>query len=106
MDKDFSFANWEGWLQITGFTIYALVLYCNLLAMYVGMAQQYHTLRLTTAGPSGFEMAASYYLNPIITHYRHLAVKAMLWSLPFFLFGSVLRIIYKFDKDQPGGPEP
>merc|ERR1719478_1874758 len=52
-----------------------------------------------TAGPTGFETAASYYLNRNIVAYRHLAIKGMLSSLPLYIISSGLRLVVKFDRE-------
>merc|ERR1712187_1058764 len=49
-------------------------------------------------GPTGFEMATSYYLNPNIVCWRHLAVKCMLNSLPLFLVSTGIRIEINFER--------
>lgn len=98
MKKDMDLWTFEGQLQIASFLIMTVVLYANVLATYVGVAQVYHSFRLETAGPTGFEMAASYYLNPNIVSWRHLAIKCMLYSLPLFLISSGLRIEVHFER--------
>merc|ERR1712099_3759 len=87
-----------GNLQLLSFSIMTFVLFANILATYVGVAQIYHTYRLETAGPTGFEMATSYYLNPNIVSWRHLAVKCMLNSLPAFLISTGLRVQVNFER--------
>jgi len=82
------------------------VLFANVIATYVGVAQIYHTYRLETAGPTGFEMATSYYLNPNIVAWRHLAVKCMLNSLPLFLVSTGIRIDVNFDRQAVDHPRP
>merc|ERR1719235_1092150 len=74
------------------------VLFANIIATYVSVAQIYHTYRLETAGPTGFEMATSYYLNPNIVAWRHLAIKCMLNSLPLFMISTGLRMQIHFDR--------
>merc|ERR1712187_252051 len=54
--------------------------------------------RLETAGPTGFEMATSYYLNPNIVSFRNLAIKGMLHSLPLYLVATGIRIQVNFDR--------
>merc|ERR1712196_699480 len=85
-------------LQFVSFGIMTAVLFANVIATYVGVAQVYHSYRLETAGPTGFEMATSYYLNPNIVSWRHLAVKGMLHSLPLFLISTGMRIAINFDR--------
>merc|ERR1712232_1489414 len=92
-------STFEGCLQLVSFSIMTFVLFVNLLATYVGVAQVYHTYRLETAGPTGFEMATSYYLNPNIVAWRHLAIKCMLFSMPMFLVSTGLRVAVNFDRE-------
>lgn len=114
MKKDMILTTGDGFFQFVGFFLMTSVLFCNTLATYVTVAQSYHTYRLISAGPNGFEMATSYYLNKNMVFWRHLAIKCMLSSLPLFLMSSGIRMLVKFDKDemrQPtwvsiGGHEP
>merc|ERR1712032_131330 len=99
MKKDMNLSTLEGKLQLLSFSIMSLVLFANIIATYVGVAQIYHSYRLETAGPTGFEMATSYYLNPNIIAWRHLAVKSMLTSLPLFLVSTGIRIMVNFDRE-------
>lgn len=98
MKKDINFQSYEGIMQLVSFSLMTLVLFLNVNATYVGVAQIYHTYRLETAGPTGFEMATSYYLNPNIVAWRHLAVKCMLTALPIFLVSSGIRISVAFER--------
>merc|ERR1719473_2628645 len=88
----------DGLLEMFSFIIMTFVLMANIVATYVGVAQVYHAYRLETAGPTGFEMATSYYLNPNIVSWRHVAIKGMLHSLPLFLISTGLRIEVNFDR--------
>merc|ERR1712232_15845 len=92
MKKDMNLSTLEGNLQLLSFSILTFVMFANIVATYVGVAQIYHAVRLETAGPTGFEMATSYYLNPNIVAWRHIAVKCMLNSLPLFLISTGIRI--------------
>jgi hypothetical protein len=105
MRKDLNFTSIEGWGQALGFAILCFVLFANMLATYVGVAQPYHTYRLMTAGPTGFEMAAAYYLNRTIVFWRHFTIKVMLWSMPLYLLSSGFRFIAKFPRDLTKEPE-
>lgn len=98
MKKDMNLLTLDGQLQFASFGIMTLVLFANIIATYVGVAQVYHSYRLETAGPTGFEMASSYYLNPNIVAWRHLAIKCMLPSLPLFLVATGMRIEVNFDR--------
>lgn len=105
MVKDFDMTTIEGWCQMIGFAILTFVLFANAQATYVGVAQPYHTYRLMTAGPTGFEAAASYYLDPNIVAWRHASVKLMLLSLPWFLISSGFRLVVKFSRDATHEPD-
>eukprot|EP00929_Paragymnodinium_shiwhaense_P019850 TRINITY_DN13405_c0_g1_i1.p1 TRINITY_DN13405_c0_g1~~TRINITY_DN13405_c0_g1_i1.p1 ORF type:complete len:260 (-),score=72.59 TRINITY_DN13405_c0_g1_i1:406-1185(-) len=98
MKKDMNLHEFDGQLQLLSLLLMSAVLYANVVATYIGVAQTYHTIRLETAGPTGFEMAASYYLNPNIVAWRHLAVKCMLNSLPLFMISTGLRMQVHFDR--------
>jgi hypothetical protein len=104
MDKDmpllrsgFKF-DLDGCLQLFSFFLLCIVFFLNMLATYISVAQPYHTLRLMTSGPTGFETAASYYLNKNIVAWRHIAIKGMLQSLPMFVLQCGVRLIVKFDR--------
>jgi hypothetical protein len=88
----------NGILQLFAFLILIMILGMNMLATYVGVAQPYHTIRLMTAGPTGFDTAASYYLNRNIVTFRHAAIRAMLTSLPLYIFQMGIRLVVKFDR--------
>jgi len=98
MKKDINVLTFDGQLQLLGFAIMSFVLFANVIATYVGVAQVYHVYRLETAGPTGFEIACSYYLNPNIVCWRHVAIKCMLTSLPLFLVATGIRIAVNFDR--------
>lgn len=87
----------NGGLQLGCFFLMSCVLFACVLATYISVAQVYHTYRLFTAGPTGFETASYYYLHKSIVLWRHLAIKCMLVSLPVFLATSGLRMLFKFD---------
>merc|ERR1712032_87929 len=99
MKKTMSFETIEGALQFVGFLILMCILLANVIGTYVGVAQPYHSLRLATSGPAGFEASASYYLHKDIIVYRHLAVKCMLLSIPWFVMANGFRMVPKFAWD-------
>mmetsp|Transcript_34283 Transcript_34283/g.63951 ORF Transcript_34283/g.63951 Transcript_34283/m.63951 type:complete len:353 (-) Transcript_34283:42-1100(-) len=90
--RDMDVTTLEGNLALAGFIFTSLGLFANVVSTYVSVAQMYHTYRLETAGPTGFEMATSYYLNPNVVAWRHLAIKSMLLSLPLFLVSTGIEI--------------
>lgn len=97
----------HGFLQMLAFVMLLIVFFINMMSVYVGVVQPYHTIRLMTAGPMGFETAVSYYLNRNIVAWRHIAIKYMLLSLPLYISQMGVRLIVKFDRsntDQGPGP--
>merc|ERR1711920_947798 len=82
-----------------------IVLFLNMVATYVGVAQPYHTIRLMTGGPTGFEASALYYLNKNIAAWRHFAVAGALISLPLFVAASAFRMVFKFEWENSEHPE-
>lgn len=103
MRKDMDIMTYDGVFQLVGFTLLCGVLYGNVLSTYVGVVQPYHTYRLMTAGPTGFETACAYYLHKDIISWRHFSIKLMLISMPIFIISSGLRFIVKFDRDMSKG---
>mmetsp|Transcript_24801 Transcript_24801/g.46821 ORF Transcript_24801/g.46821 Transcript_24801/m.46821 type:complete len:256 (+) Transcript_24801:114-881(+) len=102
MKKDMSFHPFNhlnGFLQLVAFIMLAIVHFLNIVATYVGVAQPYHTIRLMTAGPTGFESSACYYLNKNIIAWRHFAIYGALVSLPLFVASSGIRMVVKFDRE-------
>ncbi|CAJ1346591.1 unnamed protein product [Effrenium voratum] len=97
MKKDMNFSTTEGIMRVVSFGLLSIVLFLNIIAAYVGIAQTYHTYRLETAGPTGFEIATSYYLNPNIVAWRHFAVKCMLHGLTIFLISTGIRVSVSFE---------
>lgn len=88
----------NGILQLLAFLLLICILWMNMLATYVGVAQPYYTIRLMTAGPTGFDTAASFYLNRNIVTFRHAAIRFMLTSLPMYLLQMAIRLVVKFDR--------
>jgi hypothetical protein len=105
MDKNMDLTRWVGVLQFISFIMLCFVLGFNMIATYVGVAQPYHTMRLMTSGPTGFEAAASYYLNRNIVTWRHFAIRYMLISLPLYIVQMGLRLVVKFDRGNKDSPD-
>jgi hypothetical protein len=106
MDKNMNLSRWVGAIQFISFFMLIVVFYFNIIATYVGVAQPYHTIRLLTSGPTGFEAAASYYLNKNIVTWRHFAIKYMLISLPLYITQMGLRLVVKFDRGNKDDSAP
>lgn len=92
-------------LQLIAFLLLGLVLFFNMVSTYVGVAQPYHTIRLMTGGPTGFEAAALYYLNKNMTAWRHFAVTGALVSLPLYVLSCSFRMVVKFDWENEKDPD-
>lgn len=106
MDKNMNLKCWPGVIQAVSFAMLLWIFVVNVVSTYVGVAQPYHTIRLTTSGPTGLEAATSYYLNPTISTYRHFAIKYMLMSLPFYIIQMGLRLMVKFDRGNKNVYDP
>jgi len=76
-----------------------------IVATIVLSLQLFFTIRLMTAGPTGFEQSKLYYLNPNIVFYRHAAIRLMLNSLWIFMFAAGCRMASKFSDDAVSAPE-
>jgi len=87
----------HGVVALMGFMIMASVFLMNLFTVVVLVQQLFLTYRLLTAGPLGFEVAKSYYLNPNIVSMRHTAVKFFYSSLPLFVASSCFMVFQQFD---------
>merc|ERR1719359_1646694 len=105
MDKNMDLTHLDGALQFFNFILLLFVFFFNMVGTYVGVAQPYHVMRLLTSGPTGFEAAASYYLNKNIITWRHFAIKFSLVSLPLYIVQMGLRLIVKFDRGNKNGPD-
>eukprot|EP00747_Dinoflagellata_sp_TGD_P186473 gnl/TRDRNA2_/TRDRNA2_43502_c0_seq1.p1 gnl/TRDRNA2_/TRDRNA2_43502_c0~~gnl/TRDRNA2_/TRDRNA2_43502_c0_seq1.p1 ORF type:complete len:249 (-),score=42.51 gnl/TRDRNA2_/TRDRNA2_43502_c0_seq1:79-825(-) len=99
MKKDQDFETFFGIVQAVGFVLMNLVAFMTLTSIVVLVHQMFYTTRLSTSGPSGFEIAATFYLNTNIIAFRHFAMKCMLLSLPIFLVSSGLSLFAAFHKD-------
>jgi hypothetical protein len=105
MKKDISYDTLNPWVdndglaQLIGFILLTLTLFLNIITVYVTIAQIYHTYRLMTAGPTGFEMATAYYLNRNIIFWRHFSLMCMFISFPIVLISCGLRMLVRFDKE-------
>lgn len=97
--KNMNFATFTGWIHMTSFALMTLVMYMDLFSLFVLVHQLFYCYRLMTSGPSGFEIAGTFYLNPAIAQYRKLAVLGLLTSMPIFLFGCGLHISFLFWRD-------
>lgn len=97
LEKNIDVQTVRGVVQYTGFCLMVIVFLMNLTAVVVLIQQLFMTYRLLTAGPTGFEIAKSYYLNANIVTFRHAAVKGFFFSLPLFVASSGCMVWESFD---------
>lgn len=97
--------DWNGCLLLVSFLINTYIFLAMVSATFIGVLQPYHTYKLMTAGPRGFETCAAYYLSSDIVWYRHAVIRAMLYSLPAYLIQMGLRMTVKFDVDVRAGDD-
>lgn len=83
---NFSYCNF---IALTGMSV-ALV--ANMFTVVVLTHQMYIVGRMLTAGPLGFEMGKSLYLNKNITTLRHVAVQSFFRSIPLFLISAAFMV--------------
>lgn len=98
--------NIDGALQLASFCILVWILFSVMLATYIGVAQPYYTYRLMTAGPTGFDAAAAFYLNKNVVAWRHLCIKTLLASLPLYMVQMGFRLNVKFDRSTRAAEDP
>jgi len=72
-------------LEMTGFLMMAAVLFMSLSATIIFLYQTFFTNRLSTAGPTGLELASAYYLHPDVVNWRHIAVRCLGYGLPMIM---------------------
>jgi len=97
LEKNIHLNTVRGCVQYLGYTIMSCVFLMNLFTVIVVVQQLFMTYRLLTAGPTGFEVAKSFYLESNIVSLRHSAVKAFLFSLPLFVASTCCMIFVAFD---------
>jgi len=90
--------------QIVSFVIAVAIAIMCLLSLYIVAHQLFYTYRLMTAGPSGFDSAAIFYLTRTITMWRHLAIKFLFNGLLGFMILVSIQLMLKFYKDAAAVP--
>lgn len=69
------------------FVLFVLCFVVDLFVMLGLTTMAFHAARLATAGPMGFELAKSYYLNPYVVTMRHIAANSFLFFIPILIMG-------------------
>jgi len=92
----------ESMVQLMSFVIMSSILFMSLYSTLVSVYQAYYTYRLMTAGANGFELARTFYLDPVMVRKRHRAVKLLGFGLLLLMISSGGMLYIKFAKE--GGP--
>jgi len=90
--------NKDNWVKYAGLVGMVTVFLLNLFCVLVITQQYYQVFRLMTAGPMGFEIAKSYYLNVNIATMRHMATQSFFRSIPIFTFSIGCMIFEKLGR--------
>jgi hypothetical protein len=107
-DMNFHKWDWDNWViniaiwEFAGFLLSVVVASMCLLSLYVISHQLFYTIRLTTAGPTGFEQATMFYLTRVIVVWRHLAVACLFNGLTLFIVLVGIQFFVTFYKDAKG----
>lgn len=89
----------ESIIQLVSFIIMSSILFMSLYSTLVSVYQAYYTYRLMTAGANGFELARTFYLDPVMVKSRHRAVKLLGWGLLLLMVSSGGMLYTKFSKE-------
>jgi hypothetical protein len=87
----------RGYVEFVGLFLMCIVFVMNLFCVLVITQQYYQIFRLMTGGPTGFEIAKSYYLNENIMAFRHLATRFFFWSIPLFIVAVGIMVARKLE---------
>lgn len=103
--KDMDFSKWDPLVgniaiwEFVGFLLSVIVASMCLFSLYVISHQLFYTIRLTTAGPTGFEQASMFYLTRVMVVWRHLAVSCLFNGLWLFIILVGIQFFVTFYKD-------
>lgn len=105
LKKDMDFSKFEpmvfsiAYWQIGSFFLDVCIAIMCLLSLYIIAHQLFYSYRLMTAGPSGFDQAAIFYLTRSVTMWRHFAIKCLFNGLLMFLALVSVQLLVQFYKD-------
>jgi len=94
--------SWTGGLvhvavvQLVGFFTMVLVTLLSTIATVVLSLQLFFTIRLMTAGPTGFDKAARFYQDSRMWRWRERAIFGVKWSMVLFMFSTGCMLFVKF----------
>jgi len=89
----------ESMVQLLSFVIMSSILFMSLYSTLVSVYQSYYTYRLMTAGANGFELARTFYLDPVMVRKRHRAVKLLGLGLLLLMISAGGMLYIKFAKE-------
>mmetsp|Transcript_10868 Transcript_10868/g.19343 ORF Transcript_10868/g.19343 Transcript_10868/m.19343 type:complete len:252 (-) Transcript_10868:106-861(-) len=90
-------------IQLAGFFIMVTVAFMDLVACAVLSLQLFYTIRLFTAGPTGFDKASRFYCDQRMWRWRERAIFGVKWSIVLFVVSTGLMLTVKFYVE--GAPE-
>lgn len=90
-------------LQLAGFFMMVFVAFLDLVACAVLSLQLFFTIRLFTAGPTGFDKASRFYTDRRMWLWRERAIFGVKWSIVGFVLSTGLMLCVKFYVE--GAPE-
>lgn len=105
LKKDMQLSDAEAWIgslamwEVLSFFLALFISIMCLLSLYITAHQLFYCYRLMTAGPSGFDSAAIFYLTRTVTMWRHLSMKFLFNGLLLFLCLVAMQLLGKFYED-------
>lgn len=99
LSKDFSFTGGMfhvALIQIAGFAMMVSVMFMATVSTAVLSLQLFFTIRLMTAGPTGFDKAARFYQDKRMWQWRERAIFGVKWSLVVFMLSTGFMLYVKF----------
>jgi len=99
LSKDFAFTGGMlhvAIIQILGFSMMVSVMFMATVATAVLSLQLFFTIRLMTAGPTGFDKAARFYQDQKMWTWRERAIFGVKWSLVVFMLSTGFMMYVKF----------
>merc|ERR1712217_799117 len=99
LGKDFRFMGallHAAFLQLTGFFLMCVVMFMATVATAVLSLQLFFTIRLMTAGPTGFDKAARFYTDKRMWIWRERAIFSVKWSIVGFMLSTGFMLYVKF----------
>jgi len=90
-------------IQLVGFFMMVATMFLSTMATGVLSLQLFFTIRLMTAGPTGFDKAARFYQDKRMWRWRERAIFGVKWGLVLFVCSTGFMLYVKFYTE--GAPE-